>query len=371
MRIAFCTPFKPVDHPKISGDVTIARDLFETLKTCGHDVVQLPYFPAKKIYERQDEWPAAEQTRNAMIEAARGADCWLTYGTYYKVPDVFGPVVCDTLDLPYFIFQASYAVNRRKAESTRPGYKLNKSAMLSADHIFCNRMNDMRGCAKLLPEDRYTYVKPGLPGAMFKRDEKGRSWLREGWNIGNSCVVMTAAMMRNGVKAEGLRWTIDACARLIEKGRDIHLVVAGDGPCRLELQDLAEEKLGNRVTFLGMVDRMELSATFSAGDVFAFPGIEESVGMVYLEAQLCGLPVVATEDEGAPYVVANGQTGLITSVSQDAFTEGLDTLVKDRMLRRALGVQAIEYVEQEHMAQANYSEMVRIMERVVEQRKTS
>lgn len=370
MKIVFCTPFKPVDHPKISGDVTIARDLFETLKYDGHEVVQLPYFSAKTIYDRKDDWEAAEQTRDAMIEAARGADCWLTYGSYYKVPDVFGPTACDALGLPYFIFQASYAVNRSKKESTRPGYELNKHAMLRADHIFCNRVNDVRGCAKLLPEDRYSYVKPGLPDRMFSRNEEARTWLRDGWGVGNSCVIMTAAMMRAGVKVEGLRWVFESCSELISNGRDIQLVVAGDGPHRTEMQELAESMLGDRVTFLGMVDRMELAGVFSAGDIFAFPGLEESVGMVYLEAQLCGLPVVATDDEGAPHVVAHDSSGLITSVSKTEFTHAVDQLVGDADLRQTLGEQAVEYVEKEHMAANNYREMVRMMERVVEQRKS-
>jgi len=116
---------------------------------------------------------------------------------------------------------------------------------------------------------------------------------------------------------------------------------------------------------------MELAATFSAGDIFVFPGLRESVGMVYLEAQLCGLPVIATNDEGAPHVVSHGHSGLITSVDTAAFTQAVDRLVTNQQLRQTLGKQAIEYVEQEHMAQANYSEMVRIMERVVTQRKTS
>ena len=365
MKIALCTPFKPVNHPSVSGDVTIARDLLDTLARLGHEVVPVEYFPAKDICWKPGRWAGAVAALGTMIGQARGADCWLTYGSYYKVPDIFGPTAARRLGLPYFIFQASYARNRAKRVSTWPGYRLNKRAMLRADHIFCNRVNDVRGCARLLPEERYTYVKPGLPDGMFRRDETARSRLREAWGVGDTVVVMTAAMMRHGVKTEGLGWVIRTCGDLVSQGRDLRLIIAGDGPRRGEIESLARERLGERVRFLGMVARGDLAGVFSAGDIFAFPGLEESVGMVYLEAQQCGLPVVATDDEGAPHVIGHGRSGLITPVSESAFTEAVDRLLVDAGLRTALGRQAVEFVEGEHNAATNYRKMERIMERVI------
>ena len=238
-----------------------------------------------------------------------------------------------------------------------------------ADHIFCNRMNDVRGCKKLLEEDYYSYVKPGLSDGMFQRDENARARLRARWQADDVPVIMTAAMMRHGVKAKGLEWVINSCAELLSRGRKFHLAVAGDGPRRAEMEARAVEMLGDRVTFFGMVDRADLGDVFSGGDLFVFPGLEESVGMVYLEAQQCGLPVVATDDEGAPYVVEHGTSGLVTSVSQSEFTEAIDRLLTDAELRTKMGRQAIEYATTNHSANTNYREMARIMERIVLRRK--
>lgn len=365
MKIAFCTPFKPVNHSSISGDVTIARDLYETVRGFGHELVQLEYYPAKKIYLQPGRWIGAARTFKRMICQAQDADCILTYSSYYKVPDIYGPRIATQLGLPYFIFQASYAENRGKKLATWPGFRLNRTAMLRADHIFHNRMNDVHGCAKLLPQDRYSYVKPGIPDGLFYRDEDARRKLRKEWQVGDTPVIITAAMMRRGVKTKGLHWVIDSCSDLVRNGRDFKLVVAGDGPSREEIEPMAMEKLGDKVQFLGMVDRGKLGGVFSAGDLFAFPGLEESVGMVYLEAQQCGLPVVATDDEGAPYVVAHNQSGIITGVSKDEFTQAMDRLIVDTKLRERLGSQAVPYVEQNHSAQTNYREMVRMMESMV------
>ncbi|QJB55991.1 glycosyltransferase family 4 protein [Pseudodesulfovibrio sp. zrk46] len=364
MRIAFCTPFKPVYHSSISGDVTIARDLFHTLKRFGHELIPVEYFPAKQIYWKPHKWAAAKAAMDNMIAQSRDADCWFTYGTYYKVPDIFGPTVSKQHDIPYFLYQASYAENRANHIKTWPGYMLNKRAMLTATHIFCNRVNDMETCRKILPKHKFSYISPGLPNGMFGRKRGARDWWRNRWNVGDSTVVMTAAMMRHGVKTEGIRWVIASCADLIVRGHDIKLMVAGDGPKRRELEAMARLRLGDRVEFLGLVDRLELPDVFSAGDVFAFPGLEESVGMVYLEAQQCGLPVVATSDEGAPYVVKDGYSGLITPVDKEEFTFGLRRLVEDKEYRESLGKQAIEYVRKHHIADTNLHAMVKTMERL-------
>jgi len=110
-------------------------------------------------------------------------------------------------------------------------------------------------------------------------------------------------------------------------------------------------------------------ASSAAGVLFAFPGLEESVGMVYLEAQACGLPVVATEDEGAPHVIAHERSGLITKVSPDAFTNGMWTgCCATPNLCVALGAQAPGHVAREHDAARNYGRVVEVLRELAEAR---
>ena len=368
MKIALCTPFKPIDHPSVSGDVTIARDLVATVRDLGAEVAVLPYFPASRIWLSPGRWIGAARALGRMTEAARGADLWLTVGTYYKVPDIFGPSGSRRLGIPYAIFQASYAAKRRNSLATWGGWMLNRRAMLRADHLFINRQGDLAGCAKLLPPGRWTHIRPGLPEGLLRRDEDARARLRREWQVGDGRVVVTAAMMRPGVKARGLEWVFNGCAELIERNRDIHLIVAGDGPMRGELEPKARALLGNRVRFLGMVDRADLARVFSAGDLFAFPGLRESVGMVYLEAQQCGLPVVATDDEGAPSVVAHGRTGLITEATLPAFTAGMDSLVRDPGLCAALGGRGPDHVTENHSTRRNYEIVVDVLRKLAHKR---
>ncbi|WP_147819359.1 glycosyltransferase family 4 protein [Salidesulfovibrio onnuriiensis] len=365
MKIAYCLPFKPLDNPRPSGDVTIAADLKAALEDLGHEVDVLPHFPAKWIYWRPWRWRAAFRALDRMVERAKNADCVLTYSSYYKVPDVFGPAIARQLGLPYFLFSASYAPKRARAVRTLAGHWLNRRAMLAADHVFCNKLPYFETAGWLLPPGKYSMVRPGFRPGEFMRDEQGREQLRRAWGARDRVVICTAAMMRAGVKAEGLRWTMDACAEIQRRGRDVLLVIAGDGPLRPDLETRAREQLSDAVLFLGAVPREDMTRFYSAGDVFAFPGLEESIGMVYLEAQSCGVPVVATNDEGAPQVVRHEHSGLISPNTPQDFTEALDRIVADGGLRTRLGSQAAEYVREEHDLRITCKPVEHIMTKIV------
>ena len=94
---------------------------------------------------------------------------------------------------------------------------------------------------------------------------------------------------------------IEACALA-----GIPLRIAGDGPDRERLQ----QQTGDSVTFLGRVSDDVLRDEYRAARVVILPG-EEDFGIVPLEAQACGRPVVALARGGALETVKNGQTGLL------------------------------------------------------------
>ncbi|WP_157054939.1 glycosyltransferase family 4 protein, partial [Salidesulfovibrio brasiliensis] len=142
-------------------------------------------------------------------------------------------------------------------------------------------------------------------------------------------VIGCAAMMRPGVKTEGVQWLVRTVAGLRDSGVNAFLAVAGGGDNQEACTEYATEMLGDACVFTGPVERDELPGFYSALDIFAFPGIRESVGMVYLEAQACGVPCVATDDLGAPRVVEHGETGLISPVDEAAFAEAVSRLAGD------------------------------------------
>ncbi|MFB6079262.1 MAG: glycosyltransferase [Halarchaeum sp.] len=91
-------------------------------------------------------------------------------------------------------------------------------------------------------------------------------------------------------------------------GLDATLVVGGDGPARDDVEARAAAKDVD-ARFLGFLDREELPAFYSALDVFAFPSPVETEGLVALEANACGTPVVAADAGALTETVDDGETG--------------------------------------------------------------
>lgn len=368
MRINFYTPFKPLDHSHPSGDLTIGRGLYDYLKKCGHQVYTAGSLRTRWIYWKP--WlllNALKERQRIMRQILQNKpDMWLTYHTYYKAPDILGPGVCRKAKIPYLIFQGMYSTKRKKKLRTLPGFVLNKIALCAAHHVFTNRLEDLTNLERILPEHRLTYVKPGIYPSDFCFDSEARSELRRSWNVENEPVVLSAAMFRPDVKSEGLAWVIRACGRLVKKGMRLYLVIAGDGKESDKLRKLAKDNLADRVRFVGKIPRTEMNRFYSAGDIFAFPGFNESLGMVFLEAQSCAIPVVAFSNGGIPEVVKDNETGFLEPLYDfDRFTQAIQTLLANRELRLTMGKAAESYIRQDHDLNKNYQKVEQVIEEII------
>jgi glycosyltransferase involved in cell wall biosynthesis len=103
---------------------------------------------------------------------------------------------------------------------------------------------------------------------------------------------------------------VDAVAKLND--RSLHILFAGDGELRAELE-AAVERHGIRATFAGFMNQTQLPEAYSVSDVLVLPSDgRETWGLVVNEAMACGVPVIVSRDCGcAPDLVVDGENGFV------------------------------------------------------------
>jgi glycosyltransferase involved in cell wall biosynthesis len=121
---------------------------------------------------------------------------------------------------------------------------------------------------------------------------------------------------------------------------NLRMAIAGDGPLRSSLEHLARElTIADRVRFLGNQD--DVPALLRSVDLFALSSKFEPFGVALLEAKAAGLPIVATAVNEIPEIVADGESGLLTSPGNATSMAALFVkLAQDRDYRRRLGERA-------------------------------
>ncbi len=372
MNILFYMPFKPLGHRNPSGDLIIGSELHDFFVKNGQSVKTASRLRCRWLYLKPWQYPQLARERRAVVQLARqtaAPDIWFSYHSYYKAPDLLGPFCSARLSIPYVLFQGIYSTSRKRNLVTLPGFLLNRAALRAAAMVFTNKKNDEVNLKRLLPAERVTFIPPGLCPDQFTFEPAARHSLREQWAVGGRRVVLTAAMFRPGVKTSGIKTVIDTCAQLLGRGHALTLVVLGDGSERSLLEREGKQKLGEHIIFTGKIMRRDLRRYYSAADIFAFPGVQESLGMVYLEAQSVGLPVVAFRDWGAQEAVVHQRTGLLAPYSQPGrFKEYLEYLLLRTDERLAMGQTAREHIRAHHDLSANYRLLLSIMQDIVARR---
>jgi glycosyltransferase involved in cell wall biosynthesis len=364
MRICFYAPFKPLGHPNPSGDLIIATGLYDFLVSQGHTLLIASELRSRWIYLKPWRFPTIikERIRTARRIQQFSPDLWLTYHCYYKAPDLLGPALSKKFNIPYCIFQGIYSTKQRRSPKGKIGFYLNRHGLLEADRLFSNRKVDQINLKRIIPSQRLTYIQPGIFPEQFCFDRAARDEMRKIWQVDKEPVILSAAMFRPDVKTQGIIWMLKALARLAAGNIPFKLVIAGDGSERGTLVQLAQELLPTRVIFSGKIERDKMHRFYSGGDLFVFPGIRESLGMVFLEAQSCGLPVIAFDNGGIPEIVRRDKTAYLTPpFDEDAFCRAVKELLVDTGKRHRMGKAAAEHVRTNHDLHRNYLHFEQIL----------
>jgi glycosyltransferase involved in cell wall biosynthesis len=266
---------------------------------------------------------------------------WFTYHVYYKAPDWIGPRVANALGIPYVIAEGSRAA-KRAGGPWALAHEGAEAALDRADAIFVMTAQDREALeAAQAPGQILADLPPFLDAEEWRSSE--RSVDAPG---GDEPRLLTVAMMRRGDKLASYR----ILAASLERVRHLPWVldIVGDGDAREEVSRLFAP-FGGRIRFHGQVEnRTELRRLYECADLFVWPAVNEAYGMVLLEAQLFGCPVVAGAYGGVASVVKQHETGLLCEAGDPAaFAEAVSALLTNPVRRNQFGAAARDFVTRE------------------------
>lgn len=119
-------------------------------------------------------------------------------------------------------------------------------------------------------------------------------------------------------------------------GRDVQLVVVGDGPYRVQME---QELMGTGAVFAGFRHNEELATMYASGDLFVFPSTTDTLGQAVMEAQCAGLAALVSDRGGPSGMVEDGVTGRVLRADRPKDWEAaMLGLIEDAGLRRRMGL---------------------------------
>ena len=359
MRIAFYAPLKWPGHPIPSGDRLLARMFVAALERAGHDVVL-----ASRLRAFEGRGDAARQARIAAVGAglaqrlirrwqrtgSAAPELWFTYHVYHKAPDHLGPRVARALGIPYVIAEASIAPRQRDG-AWRDGHAAAAAAIRDADAVICvnpadvphvTAARDAAAITTLLPPfcDVAGFVAAGATA-------EARAAAAALAPPQDSPRLVTVAMMRPGDKLASYLVLADALERLLD--RRWHLVVVGGGSAEDEVRMRFAALGPGRATFVGTQPPPTVAALVAGADLFVWPAVAEVIGLALLEAQACGVPVVAGRRPGVAAIVEDGVTGRLTPPGDAAaFAAAVSTLLDQPEVRSGMARHARDHALARH-----------------------
>lgn len=225
--------------------------------------------------------------------------------------------------------------------------------------------------------ERIEIVHPGCDADRF-RPLPCRGDLKEKLLGGRSRgpLLLTVA---NLVARKGHDMVIRAMPLLRQRIQGVTYLIVGDGPHRQELQRLVDDTgVRECVVFAGEARAADLPDIYALGDVFVMPNREqkdacdvEGFGLVFLEANACGKPVIGGRSGGVVDAVVDGRTGLLVDPTNlEEVSAAIEKLLTNHELARLMGEQGRSRVVADFSWPGVASRVQRILETVVEEGRT-
>lgn len=146
---------------------------------------------------------------------------------------------------------------------------------------------------------------------------------------------------------KNLDFLFESVAKIAKNRNNFHLLLVGGGK-ELEKFKTEAKKIGidSITTFTDKQPKEIANRIFPAADIFVFPSITETQGIVIAEAMAAGVPAVAVNKMGPTDIIKDGVDGYLTDLKVDEFAGKIEKLLEDNDLRKKMGQAATKNIEQ-------------------------
>lgn len=273
------------------------------------------------------------------------------------------------LGIPYVVYaHGNEILAAMQSEWEKPRQSLQQASRVLAVSRYTAKLVEKAG----VNPGRIELFHPGCDIETFQPQEPDEELRRK--LLGDTDGQRMILSVGNLVSRKGHDMVIRALPRLLQTVGNVSYLIVGDGPYRSELENLASA-LGvrERVVFAGRMPDETLPRVYALCDVFVLASREqidscdvEGFGIVFLEANACGKPVVGGRSGGIGDAIAEGETGfLVDSRDPDGIAEAIGRLLTDPQLAARLGEQGRERVVREFSWHSVAARLRRILQQVV------
>ena len=252
---------------------------------------------------------------------------------------VVGMWIKRSLKIPYIAYAHGEEITR--TDCSRYQYRVRDSVYTNADRVIAANEFARQNLLRIGVKDTSIYkITPGVDCERFAPSSPRQDLIRQ-LHLNGKTVLLSVGRL---VPHKGHSVILTALAKLSNWPGDYHYIIVGEGPSKPALMSLVRDlKLSGKVTFIGKVPETELADFYRLSDLFVLANREvkgemEGFGMVFLEANAAGKPVLGGRTGGTSEAVIENSTGILVDPENvDEVVKALELLLSNIELRRRLG----------------------------------
>ncbi len=332
--------------PEVGGVQTYCYQLAKNLFSLGEEIIVLaPRTEGDAVFDKRERFKIIRTEKKVcsrlaflfLLKRKRIEKILVGHGSHYVRLAFLANLLLNT---PYYVIVhlEEILLSERKKIIQKSFSRANK--VITVSHFAKEKLVEIG-----IPENKIVVIPNGVDPVKFN-PRLDSSPIRKKHNLENKKVILTVARLG---EHKGHANVIRALPQVLEKVSEAIYLVVGPGEEESRLNGLVKKLgLNDRVIFTGEVEEEELPLYYAACDVFIMPSDIEGFGIVFLEANACGKPVIGGKVGGITDAIIDGATGLLVDPFDiNQIANALIKLLTKPGLAQKLGEKGRERIEKE------------------------